>query len=328
MRAPDFWSRQDAAARVASTALLPLGWIYGAVTDWKRTHAQPYRAHAKVVCVGNLTAGGSGKTPVVAAIVRMLLARGLRATILSRGYGGQTQDPVLVNPQVHVAGDVGDEPLLLAARAPVIVARDRPQGAALADIQGVDVIVMDDGYQNFTLAKDLSLIVVDAEKGFGNGRILPAGPLREDIRGGLARADAVVLVGDGTPPLAGYSGPVMRARFVPSDGEALKGRKTIAFAGIGRPEKFFATLRGTGTDLAETYAFADHHVFTAGEIARLKEEARSKKAMLVTTEKDFVRLASAEREGIRAFPIDAVFEQPDRLQSLLDKLTSSLGPAR
>jgi tetraacyldisaccharide 4'-kinase len=185
---------------------------------------------------------------------------------------------------------------------------------------------MDDGYQNFTLAKDLSLIVVDAENGFGNGRILPAGPLRESIRGGLARADAVVLVGDGTPPLPGYSGPVMRARLVPQ--AALKGGKTIAFAGIGRPEKFFATLRGTGADLAGTFAFADHHMFTAGEIARLKEEARSKNAMLVTTEKDFVRLAPAEREGIHAFPVQAVFEKPDALQSLLDKLTSPAGAAR
>ncbi|HKD23450.1 MAG TPA: tetraacyldisaccharide 4'-kinase [Rhizomicrobium sp.] len=326
MRAPDFWSRQDAAARVAATALSPLGWIYGAVTDWKRTHAQPFRARAKVVCVGNLTAGGSGKTPVVSAIARMVQARGLRAMVLSRGYGGRTQGPVLVNPQTHDAADVGDEPLLLAARAPVIVARDRPQGATLADAEGANVIVMDDGYQNFTLAKDLSLIVVDAEKGFGNGRILPAGPLRESILGGLARADAVVLVGDGTPPLPGYSGPVMRARLVPQAGEALKGRKTIAFAGIGRPEKFFATLRSTGADLAGTFAFADHHMFTAGEIARLREEARSKNAMLVTTEKDFVRLAPAAREGIRAFPVEAVFEEPEVLQSLLDKLAS--GAAR
>jgi tetraacyldisaccharide 4'-kinase len=307
---------------MAAAALSPFGWIYGAVTDWKRAHAQPFRAHARVVCVGNLTAGGSGKTPVVAAIVRLLQARGLRTTILSRGYGGSAQGPLLVNPGAHAAADVGDEPLLLAARAPVIVARNRPHGAALADDQNADVIVMDDGYQNFTLAKDLSLIVVDAEMGFGNGRLLPAGPLRESIQGGLARADAVVLVGDGTPPLPGYSGPVLRARLVPSEGEVLKGRKTIAFAGIGRPEKFFATLRGTGADLASAVAFADHHTFTPGEIARLKEEAKSKNAMLVTTEKDFVRLAPAEREGIRAFPVEAVFERPDALSSLLDKLAS------
>ncbi|HTW35929.1 MAG TPA: tetraacyldisaccharide 4'-kinase [Rhizomicrobium sp.] len=304
MRAPEFWSRPSLAA----AALSPAGWFYGAVTDWKRTHASPYRARAKVVCVGNLTAGGSGKTPVVEAIVRNLKARGLCVMILSRGYGGRLSGPVLVNREAHDAADVGDEPLLLAEIAPVVVARDRRRGAILADAQRADVVVMDDGYQNFALQKDVAIVVVDAEKGFGNGRIIPAGPLRESVSGGLARADAVVLVGDGMPALHGYSGPVLRAKLVPRGGETLADRKVIAFAGIGRPEKFFGTLRDMNAEVIEAHAFADHHAFNAGEMTRLKTAAKENSAVLVTTEKDYVRLTPADREGIAVLPIEAKFE--------------------
>jgi tetraacyldisaccharide 4'-kinase len=316
MRAPEFWSRPS----LAGTALAPVGWVYGAVTDWKRTHASPHRARAKVICVGNLTAGGSGKTPVVEAIARNLKARGLRVMILSRGYGGSLAGPVMVNSDMHSAANVGDEPLLLSATAPVIVARDRSQGAILADAEGADVIVMDDGYQNFALEKDLAIVVVDAEKGFGNGHILPAGPLRESVSGGLARADAVVLVGYGTPALPGYSGPILRAKLVPRSGETMAGRRVIAFAGIGRPEKFFGTLRGLNAELIEARAFADHHMFDTGEIARLKAAAKEKNAVLITTEKDFVRLAPADRDGIAALPIEAKFETA--LDGVLSKVTA------
>jgi len=315
MRAPEFWSRPSLVA----AALAPVGWIYGAVTDWKRTHASPHRARAKVICVGNLTAGGSGKTPVVEAIVRNLQARGLRVMILSRGYGGRLAGPVLVNRDTHSAADVGDEPLLLSATASVIVARDRGRGAILADAEGAEITVMDDGYQNFTLEKDVSILVVDAEKGFGNGQIIPAGPLRETVAGGLARADAVVLLGTGTPALPGYSGPVLRAKLVPRNHETLAGRKVIAFAGIGRPEKFFGTLRGLNAELVETRAFADHHMFDMGDIARLKAAAKEKNAVLITTEKDYVRLTPADREGILVLPIEARFETA--LDGVLSKVT-------
>jgi tetraacyldisaccharide 4'-kinase len=314
MRAPEFWSRPS----FASAVLAPVGWVYGAVTDWKRTHASPHRARAKVVCVGNLTAGGSGKTPVVEAIARNLKARGLRVMILSRGYGGRLAGPALVNLATHSAADVGDEPLLLAATAAVIVARDRRQGAILADAEGADVIVMDDGYQNFALEKDLGIVVVDAEKGFGNGHILPAGPLRESVAGGLARADAVVLVGDGVPALPGYSGPILRAKLVPRNGETMAGHRVIAFAGIGRPEKFFGTLRGLNAELVDARAFADHHMFDTGEIVRLKAAAREKNAVLITTEKDFVRLTPADRESIATLPIEAKFETA--LDSVLSRV--------
>lgn len=320
MRAPEFWSHDAFAARLAVAVLSPLGWVYGAATDWKRTHAAPYRPRAKVVCVGNLTVGGTGKTPIVIAIARQLTARKCRTLVLSRGYGGRLEGPVRVNPDIHDAADVGDEALLIAQSADVIVAQDRRRGAQLADRLGADVIVMDDGYQNFSLAKDLGLVVVDAQTGFGNGRLVPAGPLRETVRHGLARADGVVLVGAGRPSLPGFDGPVLRAYLHPRDAERLRGRKLIAFAGIGRPEKFFETLRALGNELVESFPFPDHHAFRPAEVAQLKAEARAAGAMLVTTEKDFVRLSPSERNDIAVLRIDARFDQPEALEHLLDRV--------
>jgi tetraacyldisaccharide 4'-kinase len=176
---------------------------------------------------------------------------------------------------------------------------------------------MDDGFQNFTLAKDLSLVVVDAETGFGNGHVLPAGPLREPIRQGLARADAVVLMGDGTPDLQGFDGPVLRARLVPATQTALQDARVVAFAGIGRPEKFFHTLQALGANVVERHAFADHHAFTSAEIAQLKDAARRLDARLVTTEKDRARLSADAREGVETLGVDAIFEGPEALSRLM-----------
>ncbi|MGD0144240.1 MAG: tetraacyldisaccharide 4'-kinase, partial [Rhizomicrobium sp.] len=249
MRAPEFWSEPDYTARAATALLSPIGWAYGATVAWKRDRAKPFRPRAKTVCIGNLTAGGSGKTPIVAAIAEALARRLLKPIILSRGYGGRLAGPVFVDPALHSAADTGDEPLLLAASAPVIVSRNRKAGAVLADAHHADVIAMDDGHQNFQLAKDLSLVVVDAETGFGNGKILPAGPLRESIAQGLARADAVVLAGDGDPALPSWSGPTLRAHLLPQDGTAFGSARIVAFAGIGRPEKFFDALKTLGAEL-------------------------------------------------------------------------------
>ncbi len=317
MRPPEFWTRSNFSACAASFALSPIGWLYGANVACKRDRTTPYRAKAKVVCVGNITAGGSGKTPVAIAVARALLARGARVAILTRGYGGRTTGPVLVKPDEHGARDLGDEPLLLARIAPTIVARDRAAGARLADTQGADVIVMDDGHQNFTLAKDLSIVVVDAESGFGNGRVLPAGPLREPARQGLVRADAVVLVGHGLPDLPGYRGAAIRAHLSPTLSPPANAR-VIAFAGIGRPEKFFSTLRTLGADVVECHAFADHHPYTYDEISRLKADASKTGAVLMTTEKDYVRLNEEERAGVLTLPVRAVFAVPEELERLLD----------
>lgn len=320
MRTPEFWEEKDYTAKLAVAALTPLGWAYGATVSWKAANARPYRAAAKVVCVGNLTAGGSGKTPIAIAVARALIERQKRTFILTRGYGGKMQGPGVVDLAHDTFEEAGDEALLLAGAAPVIVSRDRAAGAKLADDDRADVIVMDDGHQNFSLAKDLSIVVVDAQTGFGNGRILPAGPLRENIAPGLARAQAVVLVGDGTPKLPGFGGPVLRATLVPVDAPGVAGQRVVAFAGIGRPQKFFATLRALGAEIVEERAYEDHHAYTAAEFARLRSRAKALDASLVTTEKDFVRLTPAEREDVRFIPVRAAFEDRAALDALLDRI--------
>jgi len=316
MRAPEFWTRDDWRAR----ALAPLGWLYGASVRWKQRDAHPYRSSAAVICVGNLTVGGTGKTPIAIEIAHALTRRGRHPVFLTRGYGGRLKGPIQATCG-NSAADVGDEPLLLLGAGPVVVARDRAQGAHLAETLG-DTIVMDDGHQNFMLAKDLSLIVVDGETGFGNGRVVPAGPLRETVAQGLARADAVIVTGDGAPSLAGFAKPVLRTHLTPL-GLDVAGRRVVAFAGIGRPDKFFHALERQGAVLAAAMRYADHHAYTQSEIARLKSKARSEAALLVTTEKDYVRFTPAEREGISALPVRASFDRPDELERLLDTLPAT-----
>src|SRR3954468_20361740 len=260
MRAPDFWRRRGAAA----LALAPLGALYGFTVALKARSAKPFDPRLPVICVGNLTAGGSGKTPVAIAIAERLRAKGHKPFFLTRGYGGSERGPVMAL-RAHSAAMMGDEALLLARAAPTIVAGDRAAGARLAKEKGATVLVMDDGHQNFSLRKNLSLVVVDAQTGFGNGFQIPAGPLREPVAQGVARADAAVLVGDGGPDLAAFRGPVLRAHLV-TDGGALVGRPVFAFAGIGRPEKFIASLEASGAKVIGSCFFADHHPYSEDEI--------------------------------------------------------------
>ncbi len=318
MRPPDFWSARGGASHALSLALAPIGWLHGASVAFKARNARPHRARAKVICIGNLTAGGTGKTPVAIAFARALQARGARPVILSRGYGGRARGPIAVDREKDTAAGVGDEALMAAASVPVIVSRDRAAGAALADAEHFDVIVMDDGHQNFALMKDLSVVVIDSENPFGNGRMIPAGPLREPVAQGLARADAVVLSGDGTPSLP-FIGPILRAHMKPAPNVDIRGKKIVAFAGIGRPEKFFASLAALGAEVTGTMPFPDHHAYSASDIARLK--ARARDAMLMTTEKDYVRLTPAEREGIACLPVEVVFDDRESFDELLDRIT-------
>lgn len=310
MRAPDFWRHPGLPAR----ALAPLGALYGWSVALKAKFAKPFDPGLPVICVGNLTAGGSGKTPIAIAIAERLRAKGHKPFFLTRGYGGSEQGPAMAT-RAHGAAQMGDEALLLARAAPTVVARDRAAGARLAKEKGATVLVMDDGHQNFALRKSLSLVVVDAETGFGNGFQIPAGPLREPIAQGLARADAVILMGNGAPDLAGFSGPVLRADLA-VDGEAFAGKAVFAFAGIGRPEKFVASLESAGADVVGRCFFDDHHPYTEDEIVELKAIAGD--AQLVTTEKDFVRLSVAQREGIRLLKAAATFADPPALERLLD----------
>ena len=320
MRPPDFWTRRDPFSRLAVGLLTPFGWLYGWSVNYRQDHTATYRSAAKVVCVGNLTAGGTGKTPIAIAIGKALIARGAKPAYLTRGYGGTVRGPAFVAPDDR-ATHVGDEPLLLAQVAPVVVSADRAAGAKLAEQHGFDVIIMDDGHQNFSLAKDLSLVVVDAETGFGNRRVLPAGPLREPVAQGLKRADAVIVSGEGgSPPLGAFAGPMLRCRLVHDATIVTKGTRVVAFAGIGRPAKFFKSLELLGAEIVEQRAYGDHHVYTQSEMARLKARARAEDALLVTTEKDFVRLTPAERDGIVAVPAQTQFEDPAALGALLDRL--------
>ena len=312
MRAPDFWQRRGAAAAL----LAPLGWLYGATVAFKARSSKSFDPGLPVICVGNLTAGGSGKTHITIALAEMLRAKGHKPYFLTRGYGGSECGPALAS-RGHSAAVMGDEALLLARTAPTIVARDRAAGARLAKEKGATVIIMDDGHQNFSLAKNLSLVVVDAETGFGNGYQIPAGPLREPVAQGLARADAVILVGDGAPDLGDYSGPILRTHLK-AEGDAFAGKTVFAFAGIGRPEKFAASLEDSHAIVVGSCFFADHHPYTEDEITQLRAVAGE--AMLVTTEKDFVRLSTAQREGIRMLKVAAVFDDAPAMERLLDSV--------
>jgi tetraacyldisaccharide 4'-kinase len=314
MRAPSFWRHKGAAALL----LAPLGKLYGASVAFKAATARPYRTPMPVICVGNLTAGGSGKTPVAIAVGQMLAARGKKPVFLTRGYGGKERGSALVKDH-HSARLMGDEALMLARTAPTIVSSDRAIGAALAVNEKADVIVMDDGHQNFALAKDLSLVVIDGTAGFGNGMVLPAGPLREPVAQGLKRADAVVIMGEGNPDLAGYGGPVLRAWLEPLP-HALAGRKVLAFAGIGRPKKFFDTLTAVGALVADTESFADHYYYRPDDLAGLRARAKTTGAQLVTTEKDLVRIPPEQRKDITALAVRARFADEAALGRLLDGL--------
>jgi tetraacyldisaccharide 4'-kinase len=293
MREPRVWRDDGAPARL----LAPLAAIYGAISGARM--ARPgARAPVPVICVGNLTLGGAGKTPTAIAVAKLLLGEGARPFFLSRGYGGALAGPVRVTPQ-HRAADVGDEPLLLARTAPTIVARDRVQSAELAVAEGASVIVMDDGFQNPSLAKDCSLIVVDGERGIGNGRVFPAGPLRAPLDVQLARASALLVVGDVSAPAQhvimraqkrGLS--VLLGRLIPEPAAlaTLVGKKVLAFAGIAHPNKFFATLAAAGIAAPVRRAFPDHHVFTRSEAEELLDFAKREDLLLLTTEKDLVRM--------------------------------------
>jgi len=310
MRPPDFWSRPTPGWQTA--LLAPAAAAYRWAGRLRQTSVTPHRAGIPVLCVGNLTLGGTGKTPIAIALGGIAKASGHTPFFLTRGYGGTLRGPVRVDPALHLASDVGDEPLLLAEAAPVIVARDRVAGAQRALHDGASLIIMDDGFQNPALAKDMSLIVIDGEAGFGNGAVFPAGPLRETVAQGLARAQGIVVVEGARPSIdetAFDPLPVFHASLAPDphDADMLRGQMVFAFAGIGRPEKFFATLRACGAVVADTRSFPDHFPFAQGEVAALHAQAKALGARLVTTQKDYVRLPPPLRAGIATLRVSAAF---------------------
>jgi tetraacyldisaccharide 4'-kinase len=294
MREPPFWWRP---AGIEARLLAPLAAVYGAVAA-RRLALPGKRVAVPVICIGNPTLGGAGKTPLAIAVARLLQAAGEHPVFLSRGYGGRQAGPLAVDKDRHRAAEVGDEPLLLARVAPTIVARDRPNGAQAALAERASAIVMDDGFQNPSLEKDVAMLVVDAARGIGNGRVLPAGPLRAPLPVQLERANAMVLVGRGigasefAAEARARGIAVFSAQLVPEANvvAALKGSRILAFAGIGDPAKFFATLGQSGLAIAQARSFADHHRYSQREAKALCEEAARDDLALVTTEKDLMRL--------------------------------------
>lgn len=326
MREPAFWYRPRS---LPSYALWPLGALYGAIAE-RRMLLPGTDAGIPVICVGNYHVGGAGKTPTVLALTKLLRELGETPVVLSRGYGGRLKGPVMVDRARHTAADVGDEPLMMARDVPVAVARDRLDGVALAKSQGATMILMDDGFQNPRLLKDASLIVIDSERGLGNGQVFPAGPLRAPLQAQLARTDALVLIGDGraandvAAELAKRNKPELRAHLKPdaSSIAQLFGKRVLAFAGIGDPERFFRTLRASGIEIVGSRAFADHYPYSERDIEDLWGDARRNGLTLVTTEKDLARIHGGEGmlphvEGIVPFKVTLEFDDPAALRELI-----------
>ena len=328
LRAPDFWWQAPGAL---SGLLAPIGALYGAVAA-QRLSGKGYRAKIPVICIGNPTLGGAGKTPTAIAAGEILKANGRRPYFLTRGYGGNERGPLIADPSKHSAREIGDETLLLAALAPTVVAQDRAAGAKLAEENGADVIVMDDGFQNPSLTKDLSILVIDGTRGLGNSRVFPAGPLRAPLSAQFSGAQAMLIIGDGNAgdeaaahgKSAGLE--VLRAKFSADAGAAsqLKGKRVLAFAGIGDPEKFFRSLEAAGAEILVKRPLPDHHRLSAREANALIGEAANKGLALVTTEKDRARMQGDEAlASIRAksltLPVTLAFDDPLAFRNLLEK---------
>jgi tetraacyldisaccharide 4'-kinase len=344
MREPRFW---HGAPSLNSTLLRPLAALYGAIAA-RRMQRGGLDAGVPVICVGNYHVGGAGKTPTVLALAKLLRDLGETPVVLSRGYGGKLHGPVKVDPERHAAADVGDEPLMLAATLPVVVSRQRADGVPMARSLAATVILLDDGFQSPAVSKDASLIVIDGDRGLGNGQVFPAGPLRAPLLPQIARTDALIIVGNGTAAeavaaaIAGQGKPVLRARLAPNEASvaALRGKRVLAFAGIGDPARFFGTLQASGVDVVRSRAFADHHAFSKDEIDSLIAEAGRDALTLVTTEKDLARQQVAGglpdlANGIVPFAVTLEFEDgaklkkfvTDRLFKARDKKFRTSSPA-
>ena len=334
-KAPSWWYEKKG---LQPHLLAPAAVVWDAATRLRWLFTRPSKPSLPVICIGNFTVGGAGKTPTAIAIARLLLKDGVQPIFLTRGYGGSEKGPHLVDAGEDDARRVGDEPLLLARVAPVIVSADRTAGAALAAQQNADVIIMDDGFQNPSVAKDFSFVVVDRGVGLGNGRVVPAGPLRAGLPFQLKKAQALVFsgTGDAAEPLvqsARTEGIVaLDASISPSEDTGwLHEKPVIAYAGIAHPEKFFATLETMNCNLIHRGAYPDHHIFTASDADHLLELARQKEAQLVTTEKDFVRIQGAGSLGLlkaktRTLPVALQFRDRGKVRRLLARVVRNAAP--
>lgn len=328
MKEPLFWSNSPTRPGWQARLLAPLGAVYARATKSRISKEHGYKASVPVICVGNINAGGTGKTPTTIALAQRLIGMGKVPHVVSRGYGGTLDGPVQVNERAHKAEETGDEPLLLAAFAPTWVSKDRAEGVRAAEAAGADVILLDDGFQNPSVHKDASIIVVDAHRGFGNGRCIPAGPLREPVTAGMARGDVVLSIGNNATQsrFADTWGiqvtlPHAKGTLVPlQTGMDWTETPFFAFAGIGHPEKFFETLRSLGATLVHTEALADHQALPPAMLARLYAESQKMGAQLVTTEKDAVRLPLEVRPQVLTLPVRLELQDWGPIDALLTRI--------
>lgn len=334
MKAPSFWDEGGWLARL----LAPAGAIYDAFSCRRLRQPACGAVDIPVICVGNFTLGGAGKTPTVLFLARHFLARGERPFILSRGYGGSLKGPVIVEPERHHAGEVGDEPSVMAREIPVVIGADRLAAARLAVAQGASLLIMDDGLQNPHLHRDCTIAVIDGASGIGNGRVFPSGPLRANLHAQLRLCDGVVLIGEGArgeavaSVAAQHGRPVFRGRLVADEAtKRLAGLRVLAFCGIGRPEKFRVTLSEAGVEIAGFVAFGDHHVLLKHEADALMKRAADEGLALVTTPKDQARLLgdAYTRQNLAGLVnvagVDLVMAAPDEFVTWL---AASIKPAR
>jgi tetraacyldisaccharide 4'-kinase len=327
IRAPGFWQNPPDRPGLAARLLAPLGWVYAQGTA-RRLRQPGYAARVPVICIGNLVAGGAGKTPTTMALLERLTARGRTVHVVSRGYGGRLEGPIQVDALRHCADEVGDEPLLLSAFGPVWVAKDRAAGVRAAEAAGAEAVLLDDGLQNPSVRPSLSLVVVDAARGFGNGRCIPAGPLREPVATGLDRADLILTIGpsEAQSRFDGIWGPFVRLPRLQGTLQPLKmgfdwsGTRVLAFAGIADPGRFFATLRAEGADLVRGEPLADHEPLSDTLLRRLEAEASAAGAQLVTTEKDAARLPPAWRSKVLTLVVRLHVEDWSALDQAMDRL--------
>lgn len=313
MKAPAFWYKKKS---LTASLLSPLGQIYRIAGLLRRARAYPYVSSVPVICVGNIVAGGAGKTPTCLALHKLLAKETPSGKIafVTRGYGGREKGPLRVDPTRHTAKDVGDEALLLAQTAPCWIGVDRAATIREAEKEAT-LIIMDDGLQNPHVQPTRTLLVIDGAVGLGNRKLIPAGPLRETLNDAFSRIDGIVMIGEDTHYIAPYLGkPVFQARLIPSlSSSFVASPNVLAFAGIGRPSKFYASCRESGLSLVETQDFADHYAYTDKDLAQLAERAQSRKLQLITTTKDYVRLPQPFREKVGTLEIELVFKETDKV---------------
>lgn len=316
MKTPKYWQSNSFTSKILS----PLGFLYGLMTQLRLKLKSPHKVSIPVVCIGNITAGGTGKTPVSISIAKLLATEMYHPFFVSRGYGGKLQD-VIVNNKKHTAKDVGDEPLLLSKQAPVVVNANRYAAAQKAVEQGADIIIMDDGFQNPSLHKDLSFLVFDGNYGIGNGKIIPSGPLRETLENGTKRADAIIILGKDKHDLAKRCGLPAFFGHTEAVQTTINNQDVVAFAGIGHPQKFYHTLKQQGFNVVKTIDFPDHHFYTREELENIINEAKKLNAQIYTTSKDFVKIPPLYSQDINVLEVAVVWDNPEELISFIKQKT-------